>query len=294
MPDKTDYFIEKLNGWVPAPPETISQADAEKIKVLAPKLVDPLAQFMIACRLVEKADLWDQVDYYWDPETKMKPKELELATQFNDRKNEINGMLEDLSFPLRGALLKSILPRLEEQLVNGNQDYAALAYENKYDTIRRTETKKQQKKQLRAENTVFLILALGLVGILFLFGIKDGEFLGLIEYGKGFRPGATFGQILGSIGLVLLSILLGLLMSASFLTFLRGLISKAAHFFASVSATDRVIKEMNDPGKHRTEEQQWVWLCQRCQAMLPFLGQSAMECPRCHNRMTQVRGQWGK
>ena len=284
MPNRNE-IISRICWGSEINPEALAIIDQTIIESTIKKLAQPLANYLIQCQVVEKDGLWEKTDYagLLDSSTGFDTESQKLQT-YDEAMIAVLKALEDIPMAARPSLLQQYIPLLEKEIARQMPEYRFLVYETKQAVKGCEVQKKEDTKRAKTNNRVFWVLSLILVGVYLLIEFKTGFLLGLDNFSAKFAAASGWSMV-WLIASIPLAVLVGFSIFGTLAIWISGLFRKAADTLQSVQPIDLE--------KYRPEEQNWVWLCQRCEHLEPFLGEDDLDCPNCNNRMTRVRGQWG-
>ncbi len=284
MPDR-DEIISRICWGSSIDPEALATVAPTIIESTIEKLAQPLANYLIQYQVLEKEGLWEKTDYtgLLDAPTSNDDESQKLRT-YAEAALAVMKALEDIPMSARAPLLQQFIPHLEKEIARKLPEYRFLVYETKQAIKGREVQKKEDTKRAKTDNRVFWVVSIILIGIYLLIEFKTGFLLGLDNFSAKFTAASGWSMV-WLIARIPLAVLAGFAFFGTLAIWISGLFRKAADTWQSVQPIDLE--------KYRTEEQNWVWICQRCEHLEPFLGEDDLDCPNCNNRMTRVRGQWG-
>lgn len=285
MPDR-DEVIRRISWFSRMDDAALAAVQPGVLEATVEKLAQPLANYLILCQVLEKDGLWEKSDdFNYYSKLSSSSQEYERIMALSEAALGVVGALEDIPHEARPPLLAHFIPQVEKEIVRQYPQYRYLVYETKQAVKGREETKKLEAKRSKTDNVVFWVLYFIFIGGALLLEFKFKMMFDLNTFSSRFAAASGWGRVWVAAGIPL-AILGWTLILMPVLYFLTGLFRKTANLMEGV--------QYIDPEKYRPEEQNWVWLCQRCEHIEPFLGEDDLECPRCRNRMTKVRGQWGR
>lgn len=284
MPDRDDVVF-KICWSTGDDLSPLTQVDEATLKSTIQKLTQPLAEYLIHCQLLEKDGLWQQVGPLglWTPQNGYSPVSEKLQKCAELMLN-VSSALDELPTNARAPLLAQFIPNLEKQIAQQFPEYRMLVYETKKAVQAQAVQKKENARKAKVDDWFFWVLELIFIAVVLIVEFRTGLMFNLDEFGTKFSA-ATGLDKTWLIVQIFLTVLTGFFIFAPLSLWLAGLRRKASDTMAGLE----VVKQ-----PARSEEQGWVWLCQRCEHLEPYLLEESLDCPRCGNGMTRVRGQWGR
>jgi hypothetical protein len=253
--------------------------DQAAVQSIVQKLVQPLAKFI---RLEQEG----AGDLNYDFQELMKVRE-----EIRDTACEL-GLAEGIT------LVEALIPEVEKQM----EKSFAFRYETykrriqleqkaKEEAVKRLKNERDNRFFFRAKiiSAILLTVLLGIIS----WPLSETEIFGKAGFLGALQSAETFGLTLLVFGKLIFLILactaFGWVMGGQAGPLIAALLLKGREKTENLIEMTKPIEF--HPGKVR-EEQNWVWLCQRCEATLPYLGENGVSCERCGNHMTRVMGRW--